>query len=46
MSEVQAISFDEVECGKKVAEYIFLYTEPRNVSSGGSRSMARATSWN
>lgn len=43
MSEVEAISFDEVECGKKVAEYLFVYAEARNVSSGGSRSRARAT---
>ena len=46
MSEVEAISFDEVECGKKVAEYLFLYSGARSVSSGGSRSKARAISWN
>jgi hypothetical protein len=29
MSGVEAISFDEVECGKKVAEYLTVYSGPK-----------------
>jgi hypothetical protein len=46
MSGVEAISFDEVECGKKVAEYLTVYSGPKNVTSGDSTSMENLIIWN
>ncbi len=46
MSGVEAISFDEVECGKKVAEYLTVYSGPKNATSGDSTSMENHIIWN
>jgi hypothetical protein len=46
MSEVEAISFDEVECGKKVSEYIPQHLGVRSASSGDLKSTDTPTSWN